>query len=194
MWTNNESEAEIVNDLNQVDPTIDVYDESHHDSEDNSKNGEEDENTTSNKSKKPNNKSNFKRLAKQNKELKARLAEYEWSNDDDSDDDSDNNGETSSINEAKFVRYLLKNPDAVAMEEEIVETLNKFWNNMSYEEAFTFVKANNQTSQSHTDFSSKTKTIPKKLSTLTEEEALKHFKWNDAWYLDWQRKTGRVKF
>lgn len=47
---------------------------------------------------------------------------------------------------------------------------------MSFDEALTFVKANNSTSETHKDFSTKTRTTSKKLSQLSEDEALKHYK------------------
>jgi hypothetical protein len=69
----------------------------------------------------------------------------------------------------------MKNPEAIELEDEITKVCNRF-PSMSFSEALTFIKADNSTSETHKDFSTKTKSIPKKLSTLTDEEALSYFK------------------
>jgi len=56
-----------------------------------------------------------------------------------------------------------------------VETLKQF-PNMSFDQAFTFTKANNSESTSSKSFTTKSVKQTKKISELTEEQALKHFK------------------
>jgi len=54
------------------------------------------------------------------------LAKHEGEDDTDDDDEEEGNEEESSHDEAKLTRFLLKNPEAVEHEEEIISTLNRF--------------------------------------------------------------------
>ena len=179
-----ELDIEIVDDLNWEE-TIEIEDESTDDSDNKSKNSDED-NTLSSKSKK----SNWKKMSQELKKLRAEKAAWQWEDDIDEDEIEDSQ---STVDENKLTRFLMKNNEALEYEDSIVETLLEF-PNMSFEQAFTFAKANNSESTTSKSFTTKSVKQVKKVSDLTDDQALKHFKWNAAWFLDWQRKTGRTKF
>jgi len=181
-----DEEIEIVDDINSEE-TIEI--EVSETSDDKSKNTDED-NTPSSKSKK----SNWKKLSNELKAARKKIAELEaWDTDTDDDEDEDDEDEEIDIDENKLTRFFMKNRDAIEYEDWIIDTLKQF-PNMSFEQALTFTKANNSTSTSNKIFSTKSVKQTKKLSELTEEQALKHYKWNAIGFLNWQRQTGRTKF
>lgn len=189
MWKK-ELEIDVVDDLNGEE-TVEIESEETDTSDDKSKKTVED-NTPSNKSKKSNWKKMSKSLKAKDKEiadLKAKLA----GDDEDEDYSEDDTDEDVEIDENKLTRFFMKNKDAIEHEEGILSALQQF-PNMSFEQALTFTKANNSESTSSKSFTTKSVKQTKKLSDLSEEEALKHYKWNAAWFLSWQRKTGRTKF
>ena len=145
------------------------------------------ENTISTKSKK----SNFKKIAKLNKALKAenkrlREAQSEAQDDDDEDFDDEDTSTADNFDRTEFRFFTLENPEAKEFSDAIEEivTVNP---NMSFDDALTLVKAKQpRTSSSSNDFgttSANTK-VRKRLNDLTSDEALTL---SPAKYLEWSR-------
>lgn len=155
--------------------------------------GEDD--TTSAKSKK----SNWKKMSKINKglraenaKIRAKLAKLEAQKanpvDDEDDEDYEDDTPDNSYDATELRFFFIENPEAKEVKNEITEVLDKY-PNMSFEDAFALVKAKTpEQSTSSTSFStrgSNTK-VKKTLYQLTEDEALKL---SPAQYLEYKRKV-----
>lgn len=141
------------------------------------------------------NKSNFKKINKlnkaliaENKRLKEKLSTTKTSSDDFDDDDDDD----ISFDRNEFRFFLIENPEAKEYSKEIENTIN-LYPNLSFEDALALAKAKQpKKSQSSDDFSTKSVNtkVRKRLSELTEEEALKL---DNSKYLEWARTTWKIK-
>lgn len=139
------------------------------------------------------NKSNWKKMKQENKALKAKIAQFESSNDDDSsdEDDSDDTDEPISTQYApiELKVLFLENPVAKEYESEIRANLKKY-PDMDFDDAFKLAKASNPVSETKRNLSFKSSSKPKDLASLPQEDALKL---EPAEYLKWARATGNVK-
>lgn len=183
-----ELDFELVDDTEEVE--IEQEEETKEDttaSDEESKTDSE-EDTTSSK------KSNWKRMSKVNKwlksenaSLKQRIAELEKGQGKQEDiDDEEDIDDGNSYDELDLRLFLIENSEAKDHKKGIIEALDKY-PNMSFDDALDFAKAKTpKQSHSSTDFSSKGTMVKtkKKLSQLTEEEALKL---DGATYLKWAR-------
>jgi len=152
------------------------------------------ENTTSTKDKK----SNWKKMAKtlkalraENAELRKAQAKKAVANDDD-DEDYDFDDDEIGFDKTEFRFFTIENPEAKEYKDQMEATLNKY-PDMSFEDALALVKAKiPQESSSSNDFSSKSSNVKvrKKLADLTDEEALKLP--NDK-FLEHQRLKGKIR-
>ena len=190
-----ELDFELVEDTvdGQAEATIET-DESTTDSA-NAEEGSEENTDTSTKGKK----SNWKKMSKINKGLKAENAELRKKlnalNANESDDDwdyDDDDVESFEFDRTEFRFFTIENPEAKEYKAQMEEVLSDY-PNMSFDDALALVKAKTpQESTSSTDFSSKWSNVKvrKRLEDLTEDEALKL---DNKKYLEYQRIKGQIR-
>lgn len=131
------------------------------------------------------NPSNFKKLSKALKWATATIKELE--------DKLASLDEKPKQNDTTELRlFLVENPEAKEYKEGIQEALNEF-PNISLEKAYAYAKVNTPKSQDKEDFNLKNRTVEqkKKLEDLSDDEALKL---DNKSYLEYMRKTGKLKF
>jgi len=133
------------------------------------------------------NPSNFKKLSKALKgatatikELEDKLASY------------DEKVSTPKIDTTELRLFLIETPEAKDYKDVIQETLSKY-PDMTLEDAYAFAKTKAPKSQDKDDFNLKNRVAQtkKKLEDLSPEEALKL---DNKSYLEYMRKTGKLKF
>lgn len=187
----NDLDFELIDDsVDEQDNSTIETEEDTNTSDDKSENSEE-QNTPSAKSKKSNWKKMSKALKAKDKEIAELKAKLSWKSEDDADDDFDDlDWDDFDRNEFRF--FLLENSEAKEYQKEIEWVLENYpW--ISFDDALALAKAKKpQESKSTNDFETKSVNtkVRKKISDLTEEEALK-LDW--ATYLKWARSKGRVK-
>lgn len=159
-----------------------------------SKQNSEDDTTSNAKS----NKSNWKKVNKlnkaliaENKRLKA-LADKAKSKPAEADEFDDLEDDEPAFDKTEFRFFLIENPEAKEYSAEIEATINDY-PNLTLEDALALAKAKKpKESTSSDDFNTKSVNtkVRKRLSDLTDEEALKL---DGKKYLEYMRLKGKVK-
>ncbi len=152
-------------------------------SEDNSKTSSESNTDSGKKWKKFDIWKEYKKLKKENKFLRDTDTKAEAEAEEES-------KKPETQDDVKYDIFLIRNPEAEEYKWEMSKILAKY-PNMSFEEAFTFTKANFPKSESSKNFSTKSKTPKKELVDYTEEEilALK----DKSKLLEWSRANWMIR-
>lgn len=119
----------------------------------------------------------------------------EDSDDDDSDEDFDDEDEEDKPISSRYAPLELKikflqDPEAKKLETQIREVFRRY-PDMKFKDAIALAKASNQESETKRPLGLKSNASkPKGIESLSEEEAIKL---EPAQFLEWGRKTGKIK-